>query len=121
MAAPACHAGGVTTTQSVDRAPGRPADDPAARAFSVSMLISGIRCTLTYVVFPWILPALGVVGGVGPLIGAVIGVVAIACNIASIRRFWRADHRWKLPVTVVNLGVMALLAILLFQDIAELL
>lgn len=96
------------------------ADDPAARAFSVSILISAIRCTLTYVIFPWVLPAAGQAGGVGPGIGLVVGVVALLSNVASIRRFWVSDHRWKWPITVLNTGVIVLVSILVAGDIAEL-
>lgn len=100
-----------------DPAPGA---DPATKAFSVSILISGIRCVLTYVVFPWVLPFLGFAGGVGPVVGLVVGTIAIGFNIASIRRFWVADHRWKWPITVLNSSVIVLLLILLGLDLAEL-
>ena len=81
--------------------------DPAANAFSVSMVISGIRCLLTYVVFPWVLPLLGLATGVGPAIGLVVGTVAIGFNLASIRRFWVSDHRWTWLITLVNASVIA--------------
>ena len=32
-----------------------PAADPAANTFSVSMVMSGIRCLLTHLGFPWVL------------------------------------------------------------------
>ncbi len=97
-----------------------PQTDPAARAFSISILISGIRCVLTYVIFPWVLPLLGFAGGVGPAVGLAVGTIAIGFNIASIRRFWVADHRWKWPITVLNGSVIVLLLILLGLDLAEL-
>lgn len=101
---------------------GDPANsDAATRAFSTSILISAVRCLLTYIVFPWLLPAFGFVGGVGPGIGLVIGLVAIGFNLASIRRFWRADHPWKLPVSALNVGVIALLAVLVVMDVQDLL
>jgi hypothetical protein len=94
-------------------------DDSITRAFSQSVVISGIRCMLAYVVFPWILPLLGVAKGVGPWIGIVVGVVAIGFNIASIRRFQMADHRWKWPITAINSSVIVLLLILLVEDVAS--
>ncbi len=97
-----------------------PQGDPATKAFSVSILISGIRCVLTYVIFPWVLPLLGFAGGVGPAVGLVVGTIAIGFNLASIRRFWVADHRWKWPITVLNSSVIVLLLILLGLDLAEL-
>lgn len=95
--------------------------DAATRAFSWSIVISGIRCLLTYVIFPWVLPAVGVAGGVGPGIGLVVGLVALVSNVASIRRFWRADHKWKWPITVVNSSVFVLVTILVVNDIRDLL
>lgn len=96
------------------------ATDAATRAFSTSILVSGIRCMLAYVVFPWILPALGVAGGVGPGIGLLVGVVAIGFNVASIRRFHVSDHRWKWQITALNSTVIALLTVLLALDLQEL-
>jgi hypothetical protein len=96
-------------------------DDVATKAFSTSILISATRCLLTYVVFPWLLPLLGARGGVGPAIGLPIGVVAIGFNIASIRRFWAANHRWRWPITVLNCSVIVLLVVLVVDDLSELL
>ena len=88
--------------------------------FSVSVAISAVRCSLTYIVFPWLLPAVGVAGGVGPAVGIPIALAAIGFNVASIRRFWRADHPWKIPVSTLNVGVIALLAVLIAIDVTEL-
>ena len=98
---------------------GSTTDDSITRAFSQSVVVSGIRCMLAYVVFPWILPLLGVAKGVGPWIGIVVGVVAIGFNIASIRRFQMADHRWKWPITAINASEIVLLLILLVEDVAS--
>lgn len=95
------------------------ADEIATRTFSLSIVISASRCLLTYVVFPWLLPLLGVANGVGPGLGIVIGTVAIGFNLASIRRFWAARHRWRWPITVLNVSVIALLAVLVVQDVLD--
>lgn len=94
--------------------------DAATRVFSTSILISAIRCTLSYVVFPWVLPLIHASDSIGPWIGLPVGAVAIVSNAFSIRRFWRADHRWKWPVSVLNVAVLILVAILVVQDILEL-
>lgn len=109
----------ATTPGSAATAPNQ-ATDPATRVFSRSVVISGIRCTLAYVVLPWLLPLLGVASGVGPVIGIVVGVVAIAFNIASIRRFWISDHRYKWWISAINVTVIAMLLVLLGLDIAAL-
>jgi hypothetical protein len=92
----------------------------AARIFSVSILISAVRCLLTYVVFPWVLPLLGLAGGVGPAVGVIVGAVAIVANVVSIRRIRSSTHVWRRPLIALNSGVIALLVILVIVDVGEL-
>jgi len=97
-------------------------EEQATRAFSISMLISAVRCTLSYVVFPWVFPALHASNNsrIGPAIGIVVGAVALASNVLSIRRFHRSDHRWKWPVTALNVSIIVLVSILVLQDLGDL-
>lgn len=95
-------------------------DGAAQRAFSTSVLVSAVRCVLTYLVLPFLAPALGLAAGVGPAIGIPIGVVAIGCNVMTIRRFWAADHRWRWAYTALALTVIALLLVLMVEDIVAL-
>ena len=101
--------------------PAAPTEAEITGVFSRSVLISGVRCSLAYVVFPWLLPLVGLSGATGPILGLVIGVVAIGFNIASIRRFHGSDHRWKWAITALNVAVIVLLLILAVEDIRALL
>ena len=95
-------------------------EDAAQRAFSTSILVSATRCLLTYIVLPFLAPVLGLAAGVGPAIGIPIGVVAIGSNVLTIRRFWAAEHRWRWAYTAIALTVIALLLILMVEDIFDL-
>lgn len=110
----------TTTTPDPQAADGRGADGRAERLFSKSIVISGIRCVLAYLILPFVTPFIGLAPGVGAGFGLVIGLVAIVANVFSIRRFWRADHRWKIPVTVIHVSVITLLIVLVVQDVLEL-
>ncbi len=92
----------------------------AERTFSISIAVSAVRCTLAYVLIPWIFPFLGETTGVGPTLGVVIGLAAIVANVFSIRRFHRADHRWKWQMTFLNSAVIGLLIFLVAKDFAAL-
>lgn len=94
-------------------------DAAARRAFSTSMLVSAFRCLLTYVVLPFVAPALGVAADVGPGLGIAIGLVAIGSNVLTIRRFHRADHRWRWGYTAIAVSVIGLLVVLMVEDIAS--
>ena len=124
------HGGGSTTRSRADlvvrrllrirdRRPGVSAAS-AYSAFQRSMLISAIRCTLTYVVFPFVVPAAGFATGVGPVLGITIGVVAITCDVFTIRRFFTVDHKWRWHFSAVAGSVICLLLVLMVQDIAHL-
>jgi hypothetical protein len=124
------HASGSVTRSRADmvvrrllRIRDRPPGMSAASAYSTfqrSMLISAIRCTLTYVIFPFVVPAAGFATGVGPVLGLTIGLVAITCDVFTIRRFFTVDHRWRWHFSAVAGSVICLLLVLMVQDIAHL-
>lgn len=105
----------------IEDRPAHVGDAAVYSSFRRSMFISALRCTLTYVVFPFLLPAASFAAGVGPVLGLVVGSVALTCDVFTIRRFFQVDHRWRWPVAIIALGVMGLLTVLLVQDIAHLL
>lgn len=101
----------------------RPAGVTSASAYTAfrrSMLISATRCTLTYVVFPFVLPAVGFATGVGPVIGILIGVLALTCDVFTIRRFFAIDHRYRWHYSAIASGIIVLLLVLLVQDVVHL-
>ena len=104
-----------------------PIDGPKAtaadahRAFQTSMMVATVRCLLMYIVFPFVLPLVGLKAGVGPLIGVPISIAAIVAIVMSIRRFWRADHSKRWHYTVLGTTVIGFLVVLVVLDLTELL
>jgi len=98
----------------------RAAADDARRAFQTSIIVATVRCLLMYIVFPFVLPAVGLASGVGPLIGIPISIVAIVAIVSSVRRFWRADHSKRWHYTVLGTAVVGFLCVLIAIDISEL-
>ena len=105
----------------VDGAQPRLREDELRSAFSRSILVSATRCIITYLLIPFLGPILGLATGVGPAIGIPIGALAIVFNVKSIRRFWRADHRFRWHYTAIGGTVIAMLVVLIALDLAELL
>jgi hypothetical protein len=99
-----------------------PATEASARQLvEKSLLISMARCLLTYIVLPFVIPVVGLARGVTPVVGIAVGVVAIGANVASVRRFWRADHRYRWHYTVLASVIVLALSWLIVADLAELL
>lgn len=94
----------------------------AERLFSLAILISALRCTLSYVILPFAIPlfGLGATVGVGPVIGIPLGAVALFYDVKGIRRFWIAEHRYRWQMTVIYLLVIALVTFLVVRDIIHL-
>ena len=96
-------------------------DEASARTLRFSILVSAVRCTLAYVILPVLTPVIGLAPGVGPAVGIPISLIGLWANGASIKRHWHSDHRWKWPVSLLNVGIIVLLVILLILDIGQLL
>ena len=103
-----------------------PVDAPAGtaegarKAFQTSLLVATVRCLLMYIVFPFVLPAVGLASDVGPAIGLVISVAAIVCIVLSMRRFWRADHPLRWWYGALGATVLCLLLVLIVVDVTTL-
>jgi hypothetical protein len=103
-----------------------PTDAPTATTASAvqlverSLLISAARCLLTYVILPFVAPILGFATGVAPVVGISVGAVAIAANVASVRRFWRADHRYRWHYTALAGAIVVALVWLIVADVLDL-
>ncbi|NNN21840.1 MAG: hypothetical protein HKL80_07570 [Acidimicrobiales bacterium] len=101
----------------VTRAEKVKSNEQAPRIFSISIAISGLRCILSYVLFPFILPFTGLATTSEPYLGIPIGVIALIFDVMGIRRFWAAKHKYRWIVSFVYLAVMIMVAILVGIDI----
>lgn len=83
----------------------------AHRAFRVSVVVSAVRCIITYLAIPVLVPLLSLSGWVAAPVGMALCVVAVVNGVVSVRRFWISDHakRWMytgfMGVVFVILGV----------------
>ena len=93
----------------------------ARQAFQTSIMVAAVRCVLMYLVFPFVLPALGIARGVGPAIGLVVNSVAMVCIVMSMRRFFRADHPKRWWYAAIGGSVFVLLVYLAVVDLVDLL
>jgi hypothetical protein len=101
----------------IEERPEGVSETAANRAFQKSMLISATRCTLTYIVFPIVIPLLGILKGVEAPLGIAIGSFAIVCDTFTIRRFFAADHKYRWWFSGIALSIIGLLFVLLAEDI----
>jgi len=92
----------------------------AQSLFSASIVVSAVRCLITYVFLPLLAPVLDLTGTIGPVIGLVVGTVSMVAVVAGVRRFWLADHAWRWRYTAVAAAVLVLLVVGAVDDIGAL-
>lgn len=92
----------------------------AHRAFQTSLIISGIRCLITYLLVPIVVPILSFARVIAAPLGIALCVLAVINGIASVRRFWIANHRARWMYTGFISFVFLVLAVALTTDIARL-
>lgn len=105
----------------VTEAPATKSNDAAAhRAFRTSVAISGLRCLITYLLVPIVIPLVNVAGVVAAPIGIALCAIAVVNGVISLRRFWSANHRLKWVYTWFMVAVFVILTIALVADINRL-
>lgn len=93
----------------------------AHKAFRASLLVSAIRCLITYLVVPIAVPLISFAGVFAAPIGIALCIVAVVNGIHSVRRFWISDHRMKWLYTWFMAVVFLVLGVALYADISRLL
>lgn len=107
----------------IETVPGRtgsPSSAGAHRAFRISVVVSAVRCLITYVLVPVLVPILNLSGWVAAPIGLALCVFAVVNGIVSVRRFWQADHPQRWMYTGFIAVVFVILAVALVSDLARL-
>lgn len=68
----------------------------AHRGFQIALVITGIRCTISYLLIPILVPIVGLSGMLAAPVGLLLSAVAVVNGIYSLRRFWISNsrHRW---------------------------
>lgn len=90
----------------------------AHRYLRLSMVITGIRCLITYLAIPIAVPIIGLSGAVSAPLGLALSAVAVVTGILSLRRFWESGHRFRWMYTGFIAIVFLVLAITVTADIS---
>lgn len=86
-----------------------------------SMLIAGVRCTITYIIIPFGAPVIAILGVLGTPLSLALSTVAIVMAVSSLRRVWLADYQHRYAYTLFIIVAVVLLAIVIAGDVRTLL
>jgi hypothetical protein len=90
----------------------------ARRSTTTAIVVSGVRCTITYLVVPIAAPFFGLLDTLAAPISIALSSVAIAMGIAGVRRFWIADHRARWSYSAFIGVVIVMLSVAIAFDVS---
>lgn len=85
-----------------------------------SMLIAGVRCTITYIIIPFGAPVVAWLGVLGTPLSLALSVVAVGMAVSSLRRVWMADYVHRYAYSLFILIAVVLLVIVIVGDVRTL-
>ncbi len=86
-----------------------------------SLVLSAVRCLVTYVAIPLLVPVFGWLTPMAAPLSVLLTVVAGAMAITSLRRVWAANWSGRWGYTAFAVAVLVALAALLVVDLMSLL
>lgn len=92
----------------------------AENAMRRSIILSGIRCTLTYIVIPFIVPFIGLAAAIDAPLGILVGLAAMLSLVTTVRRFFMAHHPKRWWYTWFAVVMFAFLVVLMVRDVIRL-
>lgn len=90
----------------------------ARRSTTTAIVLSGIRCTITYLLIPILAPFVGLLDTLSAPISIALSSFAMVMGIAGVRRFWIADHRARWSYTTFIGLVLVLLCVAIGFDLS---
>jgi hypothetical protein len=81
-------------------------------SFRVPVLISATRCIIQYVILPFVLPFVGIIGETPTWLGLSLNAAAFVSLISSLRRVWQTRHPRRF--TYLPLAILMLFVIVVF-------
>ena len=91
----------------------------ARRSTTAAIVVSGIRCIITYLLIPVLAPVIGISHAASAPVTIALSVLAIVMGITGVRRFWMADHRARWAYTTFIAVIVALLIVGIVLDVAS--
>jgi hypothetical protein len=86
-----------------------------------SLVISAVRCVITYAIIPAMAPVITGLGGLATPLALLLSLVAGVMAVVSLRRVWLADWSRRWGYTAFIAVVLLLLATTVYFDVRTLL
>jgi hypothetical protein len=79
------------------------------------LLIVCVRCTIQYILLPFVLPFLGLSGSVATGVSMAIDLLALGMILYNVRRLWNTS--WRYRYLALSVVMIAILVVFLVNDL----
>lgn len=80
----------------------------------VPLLLTAVRCTLQYIVVPFVLPLFSVSGSFSPTVNILAGVFSLGVILYNLMRLWRTN--WRNRYLLLSLFIIPVVLASIYYD-----
>ena len=80
----------------------------------VPLLLTAVRCTLQYIVVPFVLPLFSVSGTFSPAVNILAGVLSLGVILYNLKRLWRTN--WRNRYLLLSLFIIPVVLGSIYHD-----
>jgi hypothetical protein len=91
----------------------------ARRSTTTAIVVTGVRCIITYLLIPVLVPFVGLIDAVDAPLSLALTSLAVVMAIVGLRRFWIADHQARWAYTAFIALVLAFLLVTIVVDVSS--
>ena len=91
----------------------------ARRSTTTAIVVSGVRCIITYLLIPALAPFFGLLDAFDAPLSLALTSLAGVTAIVGLRRFWIADHQVRWAYTAFIALVLAFLLVTMVLDVSS--
>ena len=93
----------------------------ARRSTTTAIVVSGVRCIITYLLIPALAPLFGLLDAFDAPLSLALTSLAVVLAIVGLRRFWIADHQARWAYTAFIALVLVFLLVTMVLDVSSIL
>jgi hypothetical protein len=80
----------------------------------VPLLLTAVRCTLQYILVPFVLPWLGISGAISPAVNAGAAVLSIGVILFNLKTLWNTS--WRTRYLVLACIFIPFIVVMAYSD-----
>ena len=83
-------------------------------ALGVPIILTAVRCTLLYILVPFVLPIIGIVDTFTPAVNVTAGLLGVGLMLYNLTRLWNTS--WRTKYLILSMVITPFILLSLYFD-----